>query len=104
MAGSLPNVILMFHKPSVNFFIITSIKVLSSEIDLESVKSSHEMGDGRIFLKISAPLSNQMNLISAGSISLDSTFKMYTLETGSHLLQMLQPPSMIWKAPVVYAD
>jgi hypothetical protein len=105
MAGSLPIVILMFHTPSVNFFIISSIKVLSSEMDLESVKSSHKMGDGRIFLKISAPLSlintNQMNLISAGSISLDSTFKMYTLETGSHLLQMLHPPSMIWKAPVV---
>jgi hypothetical protein len=37
------------------------------------------MGDGRIFLKISAPLSlmntYQIDLISAGSISLDSTFK-----------------------------
>jgi hypothetical protein len=37
------------------------------------------MGDGWIFLKISVPLSlintYQMNLISAGSISLDSTFK-----------------------------
>ena len=37
------------------------------------------MGDRRIFLKIYAPLSfintYQMNLISAGSISLDNTFK-----------------------------
>jgi hypothetical protein len=36
------------------------------------LKSSHRMGDGQIFLKISAPLSLikafRMNLISAGSI------------------------------------
>ncbi len=43
-------------------------------------KGSHRIGNGRIFLKkTSAPLSSikafQMNLISAGSISLDSTFK-----------------------------
>ncbi len=40
---------------------------------------SHRMGDRRIFLKTSAPLSFikafRMNIISAGSISLDSTFK-----------------------------
>jgi len=44
-----------------------------------TLKRSHRMGEGRICLKISAPLSLseafQMNLISAGSISLDSTFK-----------------------------
>jgi hypothetical protein len=37
------------------------------------------MGEGRIVLKISGPSSlmttNRMNLISAGSISLESTFK-----------------------------
>jgi hypothetical protein len=87
----------MVHKPLVNLFIIICVKVLASEMDLESVKSSHDLGDySSLFIN-----TDQMNLISAGSISLDSTFKMYSLETGSHLLQMLQPPSMIWKAPVV---
>jgi hypothetical protein len=46
----------------------------------ESFHGSHRMGEGRIFRKISAPLSliniYRMNLISAGSISLDSTFKL----------------------------
>ncbi len=41
------------------------------------------MGGGRIFLKPSAPLSlmktYRMSLISAGSISLDSTFKVWVL-------------------------
>jgi hypothetical protein len=46
---------------------------------LQTLKSSHRMGDGPISLKTSAPHSlmtaYQMSLISAGSISLDSTFK-----------------------------
>ncbi len=41
----------------------------------ESLKGSHKMGDGRIFLKTFAPLSFiktfRMDLISARSISLD---------------------------------
>jgi hypothetical protein len=44
-----------------------------------TLKGSHSIGDRRIFLKISAPNSlmttNRMNLIWAGSISLNSTFK-----------------------------
>jgi hypothetical protein len=44
-----------------------------------TLKGSHKMGDGRIFLKTSAPLSlmttYRMCLILARSISLDSTFK-----------------------------
>jgi hypothetical protein len=43
----------------------------------ESLKGSHGMGDERIFFKTTAPLSlmttYRMSLISAGSISLDST-------------------------------
>ncbi len=39
------------------------------------LKDSYRMGDGRIFLRISASLSLKMNLISGGSISLDGTFK-----------------------------
>ncbi len=42
-------------------------------------KGSHWMGDGLVFLQISAPLflinAYRINLISAGSISQDSTFK-----------------------------
>jgi hypothetical protein len=42
------------------------------------------MGDRQIFLKTSSPLSlmttYQMSLISAGSISLDSTFKPWTAQ------------------------
>ncbi len=49
------------------------------EVETESLKGSHKMGDGRIFLKTSALLSLiktfLMNLISAGPISVDSTFK-----------------------------
>ncbi len=45
----------------------------------KSLKGSHRMGNGQIFLKTSAPLSLtkafRMSLISAGSISLDSIFK-----------------------------
>ncbi len=44
-----------------------------------TLNGSHSMGDGRIFLQISVPYSlmttYRMNLISAGSVSLDSTFK-----------------------------
>jgi hypothetical protein len=44
----------------------------------KSLKGSHRMGNGQIFLKTSAPLSLtkafRMNLISAGYILLDSTF------------------------------
>jgi hypothetical protein len=44
-----------------------------------TLKGSQRMGVRRIFLKPSAPLSliktYRMSLISAGSISLDSTFK-----------------------------
>jgi hypothetical protein len=45
----------------------------------DSLYGYHTIGDGRIFLKTSAPLSLkkgfQKNIISTGSISLDSTFK-----------------------------
>jgi hypothetical protein len=45
----------------------------------KSLKGSHRMEDGQIFLKTSAPLSlienYRMNLLSAGSISQESTFK-----------------------------
>jgi hypothetical protein len=56
------------------------IPVLAAvQVGAETLKDSHRMGDGRIFLKTSAPLSLirafQMRLILAGSISLDSTFK-----------------------------
>ncbi len=48
-----------------------------------TLKGSHSEGDGQIFLKISAPHSSmttyRMNLISAGSISLDSTFMSFHL-------------------------
>jgi hypothetical protein len=53
-----------------------------------TLKGSHRIGDGPIFLKISAPLSLskalRMNLISAGSISMDRTFKtmLRYLDTG----------------------
>jgi hypothetical protein len=44
-----------------------------------TVKGSYRMGDGRIFIKTSTPLSSintyGMSLISVGSISLDGTFK-----------------------------
>jgi hypothetical protein len=44
-----------------------------------TLKGSHRMGDGPIFLKTSAShslmKSFQMNLLSARSIALDSTFK-----------------------------
>ncbi len=46
-----------------------------------SLKGFHRTGDGRIFLKTSAPLSLiktfRINTISAGSISLDCTFKIF---------------------------
>jgi hypothetical protein len=46
----------------------------------ESLKGSHRMGDGPIFLKASSPHSSmttyRMNLLSAKSISLDSTFNL----------------------------
>jgi hypothetical protein len=44
-----------------------------------TLKGSHSMGDGRILLKPTIPLikSYRMSLILAGSISLDSTFKLY---------------------------
>jgi len=49
--------------------------------DTESLKGSHKMGDGQISTKFSAPLSlintYQMNVISAGSFSLDSTFNVF---------------------------
>jgi hypothetical protein len=44
----------------------------------ESLRGSQRMGDGQIFLKISAPLSlitiYQINPIPAGSISLDNKY------------------------------
>jgi hypothetical protein len=47
-----------------------------------SLKGSHMKGEGRIFVNISAPLSlkmtYRMSLISVGSISLDSIFKVST--------------------------
>jgi hypothetical protein len=47
-----------------------------------TLEGSHLMQDGRIFLKTFAPLSLMMtypmSLISAGSISLDSTFNFYS--------------------------
>ncbi len=54
--------------------------ILTEYISLDSTfKGLSQDGDGRIFLKTFAPLSlmttYRMSLISAGSISLDSTFK-----------------------------
>jgi hypothetical protein len=50
----------------------------------KTLKGSHRRWDGLIFLKTSAPHSlmttYRMNLISAGSISLDSTFKLHLPE------------------------
>jgi hypothetical protein len=67
----------------INFKAALAIRPTAVPDGVESFKGSHGMGDFRIFLKISVPLAlintYQMNIISAGSISLESTFK--TLNT-----------------------
>ncbi len=53
----------------------------------KTLKGSHRRGGGLIFLKTSAPhslmMTYRMNIISAGSISLDSTFKFQLPEDGN---------------------
>ncbi len=64
----------------------------------EICKGSHWLGDGRIFLKISAPLSfintYQRNLISIGSNSLDTTFIFLILITLTNV--RLKCSTMVW--------
>ncbi len=58
---------------------LDSLLSITQRDGAKSLKGSHWMREGKIFLKISAPLSfvntYRLSLFSAGSISMDSTFK-----------------------------